>query len=170
MNKVILLAVALLVFCGSAPHSARAEDLTGQPVVKDGDTFFIGEEEVRIFGIDAPETNQLCHKRKGKDARIPAEPVLCGLRAKEAMYYLVVGRDVFCTRKGKDQYGRTIATCRVGDKDIASAMVRSGNAIAYRYYSQDYVQQEDEARKEQRGIWALSFENPDAWRHRHRES
>lgn len=43
-------------------------------------------------------------------------------------------------------------------------MVRSGMALAYRYYSDRYVPDEAEARAGRLGIWAGEFMSPWEWR------
>ena len=43
-------------------------------------------------------------------------------------------------------------------------MVREGWAIAYRYYSKDYVNEEEIAKAEKKGIWQGSFVEPYIWR------
>ena len=64
-----LIALALVMFL---PMPAWA-DITGQPRVIDGDTIEVAGQRVRLHGIDAPESRQLCRKdgkpwRCGKDA------------------------------------------------------------------------------------------------------
>jgi endonuclease YncB( thermonuclease family) len=44
---------------------ARAADLTGVPRIVDGDTLAIGATKVRLEGIDAPETDQVCLNENG---------------------------------------------------------------------------------------------------------
>ena len=39
-------------------------------------------------------------------------------------------------------------------------MVKKGWAIAYRYYSNDYIAEEEIAKKNQSGIWKGNFEEP----------
>jgi endonuclease YncB( thermonuclease family) len=43
-------------------------------------------------------------------------------------------------------------------------MVREGWAIAYRYYSKDYVNEEEIAKAKKKGIWQGSFVEPYIWR------
>ena len=45
-------------------------------------------------------------------------------------------------------------------------MVKEGWALAYTRYSDDYVEQENEAKKALRGIWAGKFVPPWNWRNR----
>ena len=44
--------------------------------------------------------------------------------------------------------------------DLNSTMVLNGWAIAYRYYSKDYVEEEEEAKRDKKGIWIGDFEEP----------
>jgi ATP-dependent Lon protease len=44
---------------------AQAADLSGVPRVVDGDTLAIGATKVRLEGIDAPETDQICLNANG---------------------------------------------------------------------------------------------------------
>ena len=39
-------------------------------------------------------------------------------------------------------------------------MVKEGWAIAYRYYSSDYIKEENEAMINKRGIWKGEFQEP----------
>lgn len=127
----------------------------------DGDTLAAGADRLRINGIDAPEMAQTC-ERDG--AAYP-----CGRLARDAMAAILGNGAVACEILGADQYGRRIARCRnEAGQDIAAELVRQGWAIAFRRFSLDYVPQEDEARRERRGVWAGRFEEPDAWRARAR--
>jgi endonuclease YncB( thermonuclease family) len=52
----LLLAAISVVLSGAA----FADDLIGQASVIDGDTLEIHGTHIRLFGIDAPESDQLC--------------------------------------------------------------------------------------------------------------
>jgi endonuclease YncB( thermonuclease family) len=43
-------------------------------------------------------------------------------------------------------------------------MVEEGWAIAYRYYSNDYIFEEEIAKKNKKGIWQGNFIEPYVWR------
>lgn len=47
-------------------------------------------------------------------------------------------------------------------------MVQQGWAVAYREYSKQYVDLEEEAKREGRGIWVGEFDNPAEWRRQQR--
>ena len=55
--------------------------------------------------------------------------------------------DVYCKEGNKDQYGRLIAICYANEMNLNSTMVKQGWAIACRYYSNDYINEEDNAKK-----------------------
>jgi endonuclease YncB( thermonuclease family) len=73
---------------------------------------------------------------------------------------------VTCFPVDTDKYGRTIATCSVNGRDLGDDMVRRGQAVAYLRYSRKYEDAELEARLAKRGIFAGTFMEPEAWRHR----
>ena len=56
-------------------------DVTGTARIIDGDTIWIGETKIRLYGIDAPEARQLC-RRDGQSWR-------CGEAATEALRRLI---------------------------------------------------------------------------------
>lgn len=136
------------------PIHAHAETVT----VHDGDTLRIENLKIRLWGIDAPELNQLCLKDK---KHIP-----CGKTAKLALETLVGTKgDIECKIIDIDRYKRSVARCTVGGADIGSMMVRLGQAVDYTKYSAGfYEEQEKEARKEKRGVWATEFKLPWVWR------
>lgn len=148
------LAAALAL--GGETACVPQERVTGRVDVIDGDSFKIASAEIRLFGADAPEGRQSC-TRNGADWR-------CGEAAASELRRLTRGRDVTCTRRDQDDYGRMVATCRAGDVDLAAALVSAGLAVAYRRYSDDYVDEERAARTAKRGLWAGEFTRPDEWR------
>lgn len=70
----------------------------------------------------------------------------------------------FCKEGYKDRYGRLIAICYANGINLNSIMVKQGWVIAYRLYSNDYIHEEDNAKKNKRGIWNGSFIEPYIWR------
>jgi len=57
-----------------------------------------------------------------------------------------------------------VAKCFVGPYNIEAKMVSQGWALAYRYFSMDYVEEEAEAKKHKRGLWRGDFVAPWQWR------
>jgi endonuclease YncB( thermonuclease family) len=61
-----MLAVLIWLFAALSLGSvAFADDLSGQASIIDGDTLEIHGTHIRLWGIDAPESNQLC---RGEDS------------------------------------------------------------------------------------------------------
>ena len=63
MNIRKLLAALLLL---SLPAMAQAADITGVPKIREGDHLQIGNNRIRLGGIDAPSVDQLCLNTKGE--------------------------------------------------------------------------------------------------------
>jgi endonuclease YncB( thermonuclease family) len=135
-------------------NRAPAQELCSQANVVDGDTIELVPSGVRIrlFGIDAPESNQLC----GDTA---SNPYRCGQRAAFALANLISRRRVVCAPHDRS-YDRIVAVCKIGDIDLSDWMVRQGQALAYRRYSRAYVGAEIEAFRANRGVWAGAFKEP----------
>jgi endonuclease YncB( thermonuclease family) len=144
---------------GCAPQAA---EITGRAKVVDGDSLEIGSDRVRLFGIDAPEGRQDC-RRNGQAWR-------CGEDAAAKLRSLVQGATLRCTPRDTDEYGRSVSVCKNGTTDINAEMVRAGFALAYRRYSNDYVDEENEARNAKRGLWAGEFTPPWDYRRETRDS
>jgi endonuclease YncB( thermonuclease family) len=88
--------------------------------------------------------------------------------ATRALTAAIRGSRVSCTPVDQDRYERDVAICAAGGHDLGDVMVRSGNAIDYRRYSQGrYAAAEREARSAKRGMWAGTFEEPETWRRAH---
>jgi endonuclease YncB( thermonuclease family) len=151
-----LLLAMLAVGFGAAGAAASQERVSGRPKIVDGDSFEIGTVGIRLFGVDAPEGRQPC-LRGGREWR-------CGDAAAAELRRLVGSRDVTCVRRDEDDYGRIVAVCRVGTTDLGAEMVRAGLAVAYRRYSDEYVDEEREARAARRGVWAGEFTAPETYR------
>lgn len=147
-----LIGIALL-----ATPAFAAEPIVGRASVTDGDTIVIHGTRIRLFGIDAPESAQLCQDAAGKDYR-------CGQRAALALSDRIGEAPISCEPRDTDRYGRTVAVCRKGAEDLNAWMVEQGHAVAFRRYSTAYVGQEGAARAAKRGIWAGTFEEPSEYR------
>ena len=129
--------------------------------VIDGDFFRRGKDEIRLNGIDAPEYRQSCRDENGGEWS-------CGREAARALRNLVAGRTIECTGLDADRYGRLVSRCTTGTLVLNSEMVRLGWAIAYTRHSALYIREEDDARREKRGIWRGTFDLPEDWRAIHR--
>jgi endonuclease YncB( thermonuclease family) len=130
--------------------------ISGRAKVIDGDSLEIGATSIRLFGVDAPEGRQSCSRGNRTWS--------CGAAARRKLQALVGSGTLECIRKDIDRYGRTVAVCKSGNTDLGAEMALAGLALAYRRFSNDYVDQEDQARTARRGLWAGTFTPPWDWR------
>lgn len=131
--------------------------------VIDGDTMDVNGAQIRLWGIDAPEGKQSCQR--------DGVAWLCGQEAAKALREFVKGKEIACETKDIDRYKRQVAICQtdVGQLPVNDWMVRNGWALDYRQYSRGaYADAERQARDEERGLWAGTFEKPWDWRRRKR--
>src|SRR3979490_700256 len=115
MNKRRTLILILVLLSGAA----FADDFVGQASVVDGDTLEIHGMRIRLWGVDAPESSQLC---RGEDSL----QYRCGAKAANDLDAFIAGRPVNCMPMSLDRYGRTVATCSVGGADLGDWLVRNG--------------------------------------------
>ena len=134
MLYIIGLAILSMIAC--APTSA--EPIRGIGIAKDGDSLYVGQREVRLHGIDAPEFDQLCTKS--------GQQWQCGKEARDQLSKLVTGKEVKCVSMGEDQYGRLLGECSTVGVDVNRTMVATGYAVAFRSFSTAYLSAEDSAK------------------------
>lgn len=80
--------------------------------VVDGDTIEISGVRIRFYGIDAPESRQIC-LRDGVEIK-------CGKEAAFALSDFLGDRAVFCKPLKFDRYNRVVARCEVDRNDVAA--------------------------------------------------
>lgn len=144
-----------LVWLAANRLAGGGETVTGQPRVVDGDTLAIGRDRIRLIGIDAPESAQIC-ERNGRDWD-------CGQEARRHLARLIGKAGVACEGRADDRYGRRLAICAAGGEDLNARMVEDGFAVAFG----NYEAEEADARARRAGLWAGTFDQPRDWRARH---
>ena len=154
-----LATIALLAACGGGGGEPEAT-VTDPPQppsavrVIDADTVDVDGTRFRLHGIDAPETRQTC--------RAMGRTWNCGRAATEALRARAEGMS--CSGGETDRYGRTIGTCSAGGTDLNAWLVANGWALAYLQFSQDYADEEAQARAARLGIHRGRFVDPWDWR------
>jgi endonuclease YncB( thermonuclease family) len=124
--------------------------------VVDGDTLALGKQRIRLNGIDAPETSQICQDNAGSDYR-------CGQVAAKALDdWLARSRPTRCVGVGLDQYDRVVADCfRADGLSVQKWLVRNGHALDWPRYSKGaYAADQAAAKAAQAGLWQGRFEAP----------
>jgi endonuclease YncB( thermonuclease family) len=108
MTKIAIAFLAWII-CSLA----QAADLSGVPRVVDGDTLAIGATKVRLEGIAAPETDQVCLNANG-------ERWTCGIDARDGLAAHIGGRAISWAPNGTDAYKRTLAICLLAGEYLNS--------------------------------------------------
>ena len=158
-TKLFLVISICLIFFFLTYNDVKSQEIKiieGNALVVDGDTIKINGEKIRFSGIDTPELRQTCLK---EGIKVP-----CGITAKQILIDKIEDNKIVCIREGKDQYKRTLAECFVNNESLSSYLVKSGYAFAYRRYSKKFITDENFARTNNIGMWAMEFDYPWAWR------
>ena len=144
MKKIIGIIVLSFLTCNVS--------FAGNLKIVDGDTIILNGEKIRFSGIDTPELKQTCLQGDQK--------VLCGMSAKMLLVKKIGNNTLKCIKEGKDVYKRTLAECFVNGESLSKFLVRSGYAFAYRKYSTKFIEDENYAKKNKKGMWSMTFEYP----------
>ena len=144
MKKLLAIVVLGLLLSGNA----YANNLK----VVDGDTIILNGEKIRFTGIDTPELKQTCLKDD--------QEIGCGMTAKMLLVKKIGDNIPKCISEGKDAYKRTLAECFVNGESLSKFLVRSGYAFAYRKYSTKFIKDEEFAKANKLGMWAMTFQYP----------
>ena len=151
MRHLIVLSLILLAGCGGSSTSPlRPPELPPREIrVIDADTIDIDGTRYRLHGIDAPESYQTC--------RAWGHTWECGKAATHAL--LSHTADISCTGEESDRYGRTVGRCSTPrGLDVNAWLVSQGWALAV--YSDDYRDEEAQARAQRLGIHRGAFVHP----------
>jgi endonuclease YncB( thermonuclease family) len=161
LKRVSLVAAGFLVSSiFIVPFSAVALDLVEGPArIVDGDTVEIRGIKIRLEGIDAPETDQLCLDKQ-------AQRWTCGIEARDRLIAHVRNESWACAISGLDRYGRSLGMCKVDGENVNGWMVANGWALSFTHYSHVYDKDETAARSERKGLWEGAFIAPWDWRAR----
>lgn len=143
----------VLIFINS---NSYGKTIIGKVKIIDGDTIHIKNNKIRLHGIDAPERKQKC--------TIDLQDWYCGKQSTEELKKLINKQDVQCLINDVDIFNRYVAICFIDNLNINQWMVKNGWAIAYRYYSKDYIKEEKFARENKLGIWLGDFLEPYLYR------
>ena len=133
---VLLLVTSTLQTVDAEPYKATVIQ------VWDGDSIVVstadGPQQIRIFGIDAPEKDQ------------PFGP-----QAKRYLERLLKNQQVSIEPLEQDSYQRTIANVTRQQRSVADRLVEQGFAWAYRRYNPPnaLIKKEARAKRERRGLW-----------------
>lgn len=77
--------------------AAGAAEVVGVPRIVDGDTLVIGTAKIRLQGVDAPETDQLCLNSNGSSWTCESRPVIASPRTLLAGKLFALPAALTCT-------------------------------------------------------------------------
>lgn len=140
-----------------------SSSMDGLPIVSspakviNGDTISLQGHYLRLYGIDAPESNQTCADRHGRSYQ-------CGQKAASWLRDWIGENDLDCRIMQQDSRGNLVGTCSLGQYDLGAAIVNAGWALAYVKYTDVYAPYESQARENRRGLWSGTFYKPSDWK------
>jgi endonuclease YncB( thermonuclease family) len=122
--------------------------------------------KVRLYGVDAPVT-EIKSTKSGKESK-NGQPF--GANAYEALFTMVINKPVRVEAMAIDEYKRTVAIVICNNRTINKELLSYGWGWANRKdlgspYAAEYIQLEDKARKERRGLWQQKNPQP-PWEYR----
>lgn len=152
-------------------------DLLGPAIANaiDGETLFVAGAELKLFGIDTVEDDQVCQDASGADYD-------CGRRATQALQALVQDGRVVCLPLFAIGEFRVVASCELApggdyvpvspiefmeefrDNNLSRLMVAEGHAVAIGIGARFFGEEQNEAQALRKGIWQGSFQPPNNWR------
>ena len=171
-RKAIILIIICSIFFILTYNDVRSEEIkeiSGNAQIIDGDTIKINSKKIRLYGIDAPEFEQMCKK--------PYLTIIfftftkdypCGKISTEKLQKKINNKVITCKILDIDRYKRLIGECYKRNLNLNSWLVSNGHAVAYRKYSKKYVSYEINAKNEKLGIWQGKFEMPWDFRRKNR--
>lgn len=129
----------------------------GSVKVLNGDTLQLNNKLVRLYAIDAPESNQLCADKFGSSYH-------CGAKSARWLKKWLGDNTIECKVVEQNEEGQIVGICNYGPYDIAAALVNAGWAVSYDKYATIYKPYEIQAQNNKRGLWQGRFYMPWDWR------
>lgn len=146
-----------------APKQQKAFNPNDYPVVYgtvrvvNADTLIMYNNYFKLFGIDAPESNQTCANRSGRSYN-------CGREAAMWLKNWIGENELECHVIRQNTKGDMEGTCSFGPYDLGAALVNAGWAVANINVTDIYYPYEEQAKENKRGLWQGQFYMPWDWR------
>lgn len=131
--------------------------VSGSATVIHAHVFYIGGRYVRLFGVDAPDNDQICSNATGGSYN-------CGEEAASWVRSWIDKNPIDCYLLKVEPQGQDLATCVWGEYDIGAGLVGSGWGIANTKETHIYEPYQAKAQSLSSGLWQGSFYNPEDWR------
>lgn len=131
--------------------------VSGSATVIHAHVFYIGGRYVRLFGVDAPDNDQICSNASGSSYN-------CGEEAASWVRSWIDKNPIDCYLLKVEPQGQDLATCVWGEYDIGAGLVGAGWGIANTRETHIYEPYQAKAQSLSSGLWQGSFYNPEDWR------
>lgn len=149
----LFITVALLV------SQESGSNIASNAKVLNGGTLEIDGRKIELSGVDAPQINQHCTDKGGKNYN-------CGLLSSNRLSEWIVNKRVVCHAGGSVNYSPSRQICTADGKDISKYAIRSGWVVASSAPDgRPYLKDERLAQNHRIGLWAGKFVRPIDWRH-----
>ena len=131
----------------------------GHARVMTASTLYMERINIKLYGVDAPDITQTCANRHGQG-------YYCGREARNWLQDWLEYKEVTCHILGKIEKNWATGACFVDNNkyDVGAVVVNAGWAVAYTKNTDMYVEYENQARNNNRGLWAGTFYKPWDWR------
>lgn len=140
--------------------AAKPAELSGfVSHVYSGNIFKLGNNFLKLYGVDVPNIKQTCIDKRG-------ETYNCGQMAKQRLEKLLLNKNIVCQTVSRYAQNQYVVTCALKGYDVGATMVAVGWAVADRHVTDAYVPYENEAHSQRLGLWAGKFVAPWVYRQR----
>lgn len=131
--------------------------ISGSITVIHAHVFYINGRYIKLYGVDAPDNDQLCADSAGSSYN-------CGEVAASWVRNWIDKNIIDCYLLKIDPRGYDLATCIWGDYDIGAGLVGAGWGLADTRETNIYKPYEAKAKSEASGLWSGTFYLPEDWR------
>lgn len=142
---------------GKGVNLAAYPKISGSATVIHAHVFYIDGRYVRLYGVDAPDNDQLCSDANGSSYN-------CGEAAASWVRNWIDTNPIDCYLLKIEPKGQDLATCVWGEYDIGAGLVSSGWGLANTRETNIYKPYEIMAQNEGSGLWQGTFYTPADWR------
>jgi len=140
-----------------AINLAAYPKISGSITAVHAHVYYIAGRYVRLYGVDAPDNDQLCSDSNGNSYN-------CGEVAVSWIRNWIDQNPVDCYLLKIEPNGQDLATCIWGKYDIGAALVAAGWGLANTKETNIYKPYEVKAQSESAGLWQGTFYTPENWR------
>lgn len=131
--------------------------ISGSATVIHAHVFYIAGRYIRLYGVDAPDNDQLCADAAGSSYN-------CGEVAASWVRNWIDKNIIDCYILKVEPKGLDLATCVWGNYDIGAGLVGAGWGLANTRETSIYKPYEIKAQSESSGLWQGTFYTPADWR------